>query len=56
MNRVLSAIDKGRDAALEGLKEFLRIPSVSTHAHHKKDVQNCAEFLAEEMRRIGLHE
>lgn len=56
MDRVLTAIDMQRDAALKGLKDFLRIPSVSTHPHHKPDVQRCAEFLAAEMRRIGLRE
>lgn len=56
MNRVLTAIDTQRDVSLEELKAFLRIPSVSTHPHHKDDVQRCAEFLAQEMRRIGLRE
>lgn len=56
MDRVLSAIDRDRDGALEGLKAFLRIPSVSTHPHHRDDVKICADFLADEMRRIGLRE
>ena len=54
MDRVLSYIESHRDQAIEGLKDFLRIPSVSTHPHHKADVSRCAGFLADELRRIGM--
>ncbi|MGA8763193.1 MAG: peptidase M20, partial [Candidatus Sulfotelmatobacter sp.] len=36
------------------LKELLRIPSVSTLDEHKPDVQRAAEFVANELRRIGM--
>jgi acetylornithine deacetylase/succinyl-diaminopimelate desuccinylase-like protein len=36
------------------LKDLLRIPSVSTLPQHKDDVQRAAEFVASDMRRIGL--
>src|SRR5436305_154385 len=36
------------------LKELLRIPSVSTLPEHKNDVRRAAEFVASEMKRIGL--
>ena len=39
---------------LEELKDLLRIPSISTLAEHKGDVQNAAEFVATELRRIGM--
>ena len=39
---------------LEGLKTFLRIPSVSTLEEHKSDVQKAADFVATELRRIGM--
>jgi acetylornithine deacetylase/succinyl-diaminopimelate desuccinylase-like protein len=39
---------------LNELKDLLRIPSVSTLPEHKDDVRRAAEFLAAEMRRIGL--
>ena len=54
MDRVLSYLEANHDQALEGLKDFLRIPSVSTHPHHKTDVLHCAEYLANELRRIGM--
>ena len=54
MDRVLSYLEANHEQALEGLKDFLRIPSVSTHPHHKADVLHCAEYLADELRRIGM--
>ncbi len=39
---------------LSELKDLLRIPSVSTLPDHKNDVQRAAEFVANEMKRIGL--
>ena len=39
---------------LEELKALLRIPSVSTLPEHKGDVRRAAEFVAAELRRIGM--
>jgi acetylornithine deacetylase/succinyl-diaminopimelate desuccinylase-like protein len=39
---------------LSELKDLLRIPSVSTLPDHKEDVRRAAEFVANEMKRIGL--
>jgi acetylornithine deacetylase/succinyl-diaminopimelate desuccinylase-like protein len=39
---------------LSELKDFLRIPSISTLEDHKADVGKAAEFVAKELRRIGL--
>jgi acetylornithine deacetylase/succinyl-diaminopimelate desuccinylase-like protein len=39
---------------LAELKDLLRIPSVSTLEEHKPDVQKAAEFVAAELRRIGM--
>ena len=36
------------------LKDLLRIPSVSTLPQHKDDVRRAADFVANDMRRIGL--
>ncbi len=38
----------------EQLKDLLRIPSVSTLPAHKADVQRAADWLVEDMRRIGF--
>jgi acetylornithine deacetylase/succinyl-diaminopimelate desuccinylase-like protein len=39
---------------VEQYKELVRIPSISTLPEHAADVQRAAEWLAAEMRRIGL--
>jgi acetylornithine deacetylase/succinyl-diaminopimelate desuccinylase-like protein len=39
---------------LNELKDLLRIPSVSTTPEHKNDVQRAAEFVANDLRRIGM--
>src|SRR6266699_5444445 len=40
---------------LEGLKAFLRIPSVSTLPEHEPDLRRAAEFCLNELRGAGLH-
>ena len=39
---------------VEELKALLRIPSVSTDPEHAADVRRAAEFVAAELRRIGM--
>ncbi|MFZ0630834.1 MAG: dipeptidase [Acidobacteriaceae bacterium] len=39
---------------LDELKTLLRIPSVSTTPEHKGDVEKAAEWVAAELRRIGM--
>jgi acetylornithine deacetylase/succinyl-diaminopimelate desuccinylase-like protein len=39
---------------LNELKDLLRIPSVSTLDEHKSDVRRAADFVANELRRIGM--
>ena len=39
---------------LEGLKNLLRIPSVSTLPEHKPDIQRAADSLAGELRSMGM--
>ncbi len=39
---------------LEGLKNFLRIPSISTLSEHKPDIRKAAEFVRGELERAGL--
>ncbi len=56
MEHVIAYLKGQRPRALEGLKEFLRIPSVSTHPHHREDLRRCARFLADELERIGMRQ
>lgn len=43
-----------QERLLEELKDFLRIPSISTLAEHSGDVGRAAEFVAEKLRGAGL--
>src|ERR1051326_1926089 len=39
---------------LEGLKAFLRIPSISTLSEHKGDIRRAADFALNELRSAGM--
>jgi len=54
MDAVIDFIQTHRDRYLEELKTFLAIPSVSALPEHAADMRRCAEWTADEMRRIGL--
>src|SRR5438309_1927909 len=43
-----------QDRYLEELKQFLRIPSVSTDPAHKDDIQRAAEFVRDQLATAGL--
>ena len=45
---------ENRTAFLDGLKAFLRIPSISTLSEHKSDLRRAAEFVRAELRDAGL--
>lgn len=47
-------VHDNRDQLLEELKEFLRIPSISTLPEHKSDVERAAKFAAQALERAGL--
>ncbi len=46
--------EQHHDSYLEGLKTFLRIPSISTLSENKPDIQRAAEFVRGELERAGL--
>jgi acetylornithine deacetylase/succinyl-diaminopimelate desuccinylase-like protein len=54
MDKVIDFINVSRDRYLEEMKAFLAIPSVSALPEHAADVRRCADWCADEMRRIGL--
>ena len=54
MDKVVDFINVNRDRYVDELKEYLAIPSISALPQHKDDVRRCAEWTANEMRRIGL--
>ena len=54
MNEIETFLSDNRDRFEQELKEFLRIPSVSTDARSASDVQRCAEWLAQHFSDAGL--
>src|SRR2546423_8335188 len=54
MDKVIDFINVNRERYLDELKALLAIPSISALPQHAGDVRRCAEWCAEEMRRIGL--
>ncbi len=54
MDNVIDFVNVNRDRYLDELKAMLAIPSISALPEHTADVRRCAEWCADEMRRIGL--
>ncbi len=54
LEKVLSRIDSGRDAALERLFAFLRIPSISADPAYTSACREAAEWCEAELRDIGF--
>jgi acetylornithine deacetylase/succinyl-diaminopimelate desuccinylase-like protein len=47
-------IESKREDHLNELKEFLRIPSVSTKSEHKPDIEKAAQWVADKLRAAGF--
>lgn len=47
-------VEQNRDRLLEELKEFLRIPSISTLPEHRGDIDRAAQFVADSLRHVGM--
>jgi len=56
MEKALKYVTRQMEAFISQLETFLRIPSVSTDANYKRDVIRGAEWLRNEMLRIGIRE
>jgi len=54
MDKIIDFINVNRDRYLEELKALLAIPSISALPQHAADVKRCADWCADEMRRVGL--
>ena len=51
----MSYYDQQRERYLEELKQFLRIPSISTLTEHKPDIATAALFVRDQLQAAGLH-
>ena len=54
MPSAIAYAQQNQQRFLSGLKDLLRIPSVSTLPEHKEDIRRAAQFVADDMQRIGL--
>jgi len=54
MQDVLSYLESNKDRFLKELSEFLAIPSVSSQSNHNDDTRRCAQWVADQMRAIGM--
>lgn len=55
MKEVIDYIENNRGRYIEELKDFLRIPSISTLAENKSDMQTAAKFFADKLGDAGLN-
>ncbi|MBT8379268.1 MAG: dipeptidase [Ignavibacteria bacterium] len=54
MDKITNYINSRKEEYIEELKDFLKIPSISTLADHKKDMQKAADFVAAKLKKAGI--
>ncbi len=54
MKEVINFIESNNERYIGELKEFLRIPSISTLKDHKKDMMKGAKFVADKLKNAGM--
>lgn len=54
MEAVIEHIERNSSKYLEELRQFLRIPSVSTDPECRRDVRKAAEFVSSQLERAGV--
>lgn len=54
MEEVLKYINENRETFISELKDFLRIPSISTLPENKKDINECADFVMGKLKQAGM--
>ncbi len=50
----LDYIQQQKDAFINELKDFLKVPSISTMTEYKGEIVHAAEWLAEKLNRLGM--
>jgi acetylornithine deacetylase/succinyl-diaminopimelate desuccinylase-like protein len=54
VNLVIDYLKSNIDVFVEELKEYIRIPSISTSPLYKNDILKCADFISEKLRIAGM--
>ena len=55
MKIISEYIDKNKNNYINELKDFLKIPSISTDPEYNKDISRCAEFVKNKLKDAGLN-
>jgi acetylornithine deacetylase/succinyl-diaminopimelate desuccinylase-like protein len=55
MKEVLAYFAQHHDSFIEQLKDFLRIPSISTSEESKPDIERAAQFVEDQLLSIGMN-
>ncbi len=55
MKEVINYIENNKNRYIDELKEFLKIPSISTLVENKSDMQTAAKFVADKLHEAGLN-
>jgi acetylornithine deacetylase/succinyl-diaminopimelate desuccinylase-like protein len=52
--KILGYLDSHRNEHVDQLVEFLKIPSISSQSDHDEDTRRAANFVADELKELGL--
>jgi len=55
VKQITDYIDKNKNNYINELKDFLRIPSISTDPNNKEDINRCAQFVKSKLIDAGLN-
>ena len=54
MKEIVKYVKANKKVYLEELKDYIRIPSISTLKSHKDEIKNCSKFVATKLKDAGL--
>jgi len=54
VENVIKYIKANSNNYIKELEDYLRIPSISTSAKHKKDLKKCAQFVVKQLKSAGM--
>jgi acetylornithine deacetylase/succinyl-diaminopimelate desuccinylase-like protein len=54
IHQAITFAQRNKERFLSELGDFISIPSISTKAEHKSDIEQCAEWICNHLRSIGM--
>ena len=55
INPVIDFSRNNQDVFLSQLKDFIKIPSISSNPSNNQDIQNCAKFVYDDLKRRNYY-